>query len=687
MFAGARRKIVPVVLLLVSVAAAQELKNQPTVWAGKPDIAAFEKMENDRLSAAQSSIDQLLAVKGARTIDNTLAPYDEALRQLNTAIYFSTLMQQVNPDASYRDHATTMTTKVSSAQSALSLNRGVYDALSSLDLSQADPATRYYVKRQLLEFRLAGVDKDEATRKKLNQLNDRLTEDQSMFDRNISDDARTVTVNDASELEGLPKDFIDKQKRGPDGKLRIPADEPNTFPVLELAKSDALRRRIWEAWNTRAYPKNRQVLLDMMQARYEIANIIGYPSWADYNAADKMIGKGSNIAKFVGDLDAAARPIAQREFAMLLAEKRKTDPQAAEIFDYQYWHLQELLRRSQYNFDSQSVRPYFPFEQVKRGVMDTAASLFHVTFQQEQHVPAWDPAVETWDVLDNGKVIGRFYLDMFPREGKYSHQQMSPVLDGVRGKQLPEAILVCNFLPPTAKDPGLMDYGDVIVFFHEFGHLMHHILGGQQQWAGISGIAMEADFGEAPSQMLEEWMRSPQVLATFAKNYKTGEPIPADLVARMNRAAAFGRGSSISLQNSLAAISYDFYKGNPAQTEMDAIAPYNFEKYTLLKNVESDAHMYASFTHLAGYSSAYYTYMWDKVISEDFFGQFDQKNLLAGEAPMRYRRVVLEPGGSVSANDLVKNFLGRPQNMTAFQEWMGEEFKTSSASSSGSTGN
>ena len=222
-----------------------------------------------------------------------------------------------------------------------------------------------------------------------------------------------------------------------------------------------------------------------------------------------------------------------------------------------------------------------------------------------------------------------------------------------------------------------MDYGDVITFFHEFGHLMHHILGGQQQWAGISGISMEADFVEAPSQMLEEWMHSPQVLATFARNYKTGEPIPADVVARMNRASAFGRGSSISLQNALAAVSYDFYKGNPAQTDMDAIAPDNLEKYTLLKPVESDGHMYASFTHLGGYSSAYYTYMWDKVISEDFFGQFDQQNLLAGEAPMRYRKQVLEPGGSMSANDLVKNFLGRPQNMKALQAWMGEEFRQS----------
>ncbi|HZP21942.1 MAG TPA: M3 family metallopeptidase [Terriglobales bacterium] len=680
-------RIMAVALLSAGAIAAQdELKNQPPVWAAKPDVAAFDKVENERLAAAQRTIDQLVAVKGPRTIENTLAPYDEAVRQLNTAVYFSTLVQQVHPDASYRDRATAMTTKVSSAQSALSLNRDVYNALTSLDVSKADPATRYYVQRTLLEFRLAGVDKDDATRKKLNQLNDRLTDDQSAFDRNISDDARTVEVKDDSELEGLPQDFIAKQKRGPDGKLQIPADEANAFTVIDLAQSDALRRRIWESWITRAYPKNRQVLLDMMQTRYQIATIIGYPSWADYNAADKMIGKGSNIAKFISDLDAAARPITEREFAMLLAEKRKTQPGATEIYGYEEGHLVELVRRSQYNFDSETVRPYLPFNQVKRGIMDTAASLFHISFRQELNAPAWDPSVETWDVIDNGKIIGRFYLDMFPRAGKYSHQQMAPVLDGVRGKQLPEAILECNFLPPTATDPGLMKYGDVVTFFHEFGHLMHHILGGQAEWAGISGITMEADFVEAPSQMLEEWMRSPQVLATFAKDYKTGKPIPADLVERMNRASAFGRASNVSFQNAAAAISYDYYKGDPAKIDLDAIPVAAFDRYTLEKPLPSDAHMYTSFNHLAGYSSAYYTYMWDKVISEDFFQQFDQKNLLAGETPMRYRKQVLEPGGSMSANDLVKHFLGRPQNMTAFEQWMGEEFRESGQSSNSSTG-
>ena len=237
---------------------------------------------------------------------------------------------------------------------------------------------------------------------------------------------------------------------------------------------------------------------------------------------------------------------------------------------------------------------------------------------------------------------------------------------------------MCNFPAPTATDPGLMEYSDVVTFFHEFGHLMHHILGGQQQWAGISGITMESDFVEAPSQMLEEWMRSPQVLATFAKNYKTGEPIPADLVARMNRASAFGRAGWVARQNSFTAISYEIYKDKPQNVDLDAVTTSAAKRYTQFTPLPG-THQYASFGHLAGYSSAYYTYLWDKVIAEDFFMQFDQNDLLAGPTPMRYRRTVLEPGGSESANVLVKNFLGREQNMSALQHWMGEEFDGSSA--------
>jgi thimet oligopeptidase len=668
------------VVVGVGTARAQDLKNQPPLWASKPDVAAFEKMENDRLAAVQRASDEIVAVKGPRTIGNTLVPYDEAIRQLNAANYFSSLMQQVHPDTAFRDHATAMTTKVSDVATALSLNRGVYQALANMDVSKADAATRYYVQRQLLEFRLAGVDKDDATREKIKKLQDQLSQDQSHFDRNLSDDMKTIEVADVTELDGLPQDYIDSHKPGVDGKIHIAVDEPDFAPVMRFAKTDALRRRFWDAYQSRAYPKNREVLVDMMRTRYQIATLLGYSSWADYNAADKMIGSGGNIAKFIADLDAATRPLAERETAILLTEKRKTDPGATQIFGYEYWRLSELVRRGQYDFDSQSVRPYLPYNQVKKGIMDTAATLFHVTFRQESNAPAWDPSVETWDVVEGGKVIGRFYLDMHPRPGKYSHAEMAPVLDGIRGKQLPEATLVCNLPEPTATDPGLLDYEDAVTFFHEFGHLMHHILGGQQQWAGITGITMEADFVEAPSQMLEKWMHSPQVLATFALNYETGKPIPADLVARMNRASAFGRANGVAMQNAFSAVSYDMYKENPDKVDPDVVCPEDMRRYTLVVPVAADSRMYASFPHLAGYSSAYYTYMWDLVIAEDFFQQFDHNNLLAGDAPMRYRRLVLEPGGSMSANDLVKNFLGRPQNMAAMQVWLGEEFAGTPAS-------
>jgi thimet oligopeptidase len=672
------RLLLLIVISFSLTAAAQDLlKSQQPIWTGNPDVSAFEKMENDHLAKAQTSIDAIVAVKGQRTIENTLAPYDNAVRQINSAAYLAGLMQQVHPESAFRDHASAMLGKASAAQASLSLNRDVYNALASLDTSQGDAGTRYYVQRTLLELRLAGVNKDDATRARLKQLNEQLTNQESMFGRNIDDDKRSVEISDQSELEGLPEDYIAQHKPGTDGRIQITTDYPDFFPAMTYAKNDNLRRKLMIAFLDRAYPKNRAVLKDMMNTRYEIATLLGYQSWADYNAADKMVGSGGNIATFIHELDVVTRPAEQKELAMLLAEKQKTHPGATDVWDYENWYYPELVRRAKYNFDSQSVRPYFPYEEVKQGILDVAARFFHVSFQREKDAPAWDPSVETWDVFDNGKAIGRFYLDMHPRPGKYSHAAMFQVLDGVRGKQLPEAALICNLPAPTATDAGLNDYGDVETFFHEFGHLMNWILGGQQRWAGISGLSPEMDFVEAPSQMLEDLLRSPKVLASFAHHYKTGEPIPAELVERMNRASTFLRAGKVAQQNGFAAISYDMYKSNPAKLEPDAICNADFHNYLFLRMSPGTEHFYSTFGHLAEYSSAYYTYMWDKVIAEDFFSEFNSDDPLAGETSMRYRQLILEPGGSMPASDLVKNFLGRQQNMDAFERWMNAEFATS----------
>ncbi len=653
----------------------------PPIWDGHTTVAAFETRESQQLSAASSAIATLTAASAKRTVGNTLAPFDEALRQIDSAAYLAGLMQQVHPDKAFRDAATAQATKASSALSAILLDPKVYHALQALDGGSANQATRYYLQRILLEFKLAGVDKSAAVRQRLKQLNDQLTEQQSTFDRNISDDKRTVTA-DSREVGGLPPDLLARHKPGADGKLSFSTDYPDSIPVMTFGRDAGLRHRMRVAFQSRAYPANAAVLKSLLATRQEIATLIGYPDWADYNAADKMIRNGHNIQAFIDEVDNSLRDLRARERQMLIAAKRRDVPQASDILDEELAYYEEQVRRTQFDFDSQSVRPYFPYAQLKQGILDTAAELFHVRFEQVPGGPAWAPDVETWLVRSadqgaGGKLLGRFYLDMHPRPGKYSHAATFPLTDGVRGKQLPEGVLVCNFQAPQKDDPALMDYSDAVSFFHEFGHLMHHILGGQQPWAGISGLnqfSLESDFVEAPSQMLEEWIRSPQVLARFAVHYQTHEPIPAALVARMNRATAFGRATWASRQNVFSAISYDIYSREPAQVDFDGITAADMRRYLQIPPTPQ-THLWASFTHLGGYSSAYYTYLFDKVIALDMFAQFDQSNLLAGNTPERYRTLVLEPGASMSANDLVSHFLGRPQNTRALQKWAGAEFE------------
>ncbi|HEY0565744.1 MAG TPA: M3 family metallopeptidase, partial [Terriglobales bacterium] len=549
--------------------------------------------------------------------------------------------------------------------------------LSALDVSKADAPTRYYVQRTLLEFKLAGVNRDADTRAKIRKLSDEVTKLALDFQRNTQDDVRKISVKSAAELDGLPQDYIDRHKPGPDGTITLTSEPPDVTPVLKFAKNADLRQRVYLAYNTRAYPQNEKVLADLLAKRQELATVLGYPRWADLNAADKMAANANNIRAFIDELDKASKPTAEREYEMILAAARKQEPSIKEISfaDSGYWR--EQLRRAEYNFNSQDARPYFPYDRVQTGILDTASKLFHVSFRAATDAEVWDPSVSTFDVFDGEKKLGRIYLDMHPRAGKDKWFSSYPLLDGVHGTQLPEATLICNFPGGTPGDPGLMEYGDVTTFFHEFGHLMHWIFQGQQRWAGFGG-SLESDFVEAPSQMLEEWMHDPKVLARFAHHYQNDQPIPAELVERANRADAFGRGLWTRGQLTYTAISFDLHNMDPDANKLEEVEHQADARFLPFKTVEGE-HSLASFTHLTGYSSAYYTYLWDKVIAEDFFGQFDHNDLLSGPTAARYRNTVLSQTGAMPASELVKNFLGRPQNTQAFVKWMNQEFEGTAA--------
>jgi len=646
------------------------------IWVGKLDRPAAEKWVGAHLTQEQKYVDVLLAVKGLRTIENTLRPFDDAQNELTVAGAEAYLMYAVASQKEVRDAGQSLAQQVQEVATALSLNQDVYRAVSAVDLATADPATRHYMERTLLEYRLAGVGKDAATRAEIKKLEDHVTEEALKFGRNVQEHVNHVVVKDKAELAGLPADFIASHSPGTDGTINLTTNETDFTPVMTYVTSDDLRKRMYLAYVNRAYPANKDILLDVLKTRSQIAKILGYATFADLATADQMIGSAANMKSFLAAVDAASRPASGREYDMLLAFARQKQAGIAAIPAYGRFYWEDQYARSTLNFDSQSVRPYFPYDRVQQGILDTAAKLFHVTFKPAPDVAVWDPSVSTWSVFDGDKLVGRVYLDMHPREGKDKWFSSAPVVPGIKHRQLPEGGLICNFPGGKPGDPGLMQYDDVVTFFHEFGHLMHNILGGQQSWSGIAGFATETDFVEAPSQMLEEFFRDPGILRSFARHYQTNEVLPLDLIERMNRARAFGRAGWVQGQLFYSTYSLDLHDRPPDALDLDALLRSDFTRFYPYPFVDGNR-FYASFTHLMGYTSNYYTYVLDKVIALDFFSQFDKNNLLGGEAALRYRKAVLEPGGSKPGTELVHGFLGRPQNLDAMKEWMDEEFRGS----------
>jgi thimet oligopeptidase len=638
-------------------------------WTGREDASIFAKAQTDGLARSQAALATLRKVRGKRTIENTLRPYDDALFELDGVASRCSLIENVHPQADVRAAAEKASQDAATAWTALSLDRGVYDALAALP-SPKDAETRYYLEKTLRDFRLSGVDKDEETRKRIGQLREELVEIGQEFARNIRE-PRSLCARDASELSGLPADYVSRHAPDEHGLIWLTTDYPDAMPVFSYARSDSLRRAMYTEYNNRGYPKNLAVLDRLIARRHELANLLGFPSWAEYITADKMVGSARRASDFVDEIAAASAPRAAREYDALLAEKRREQPGAEAVQPWESTYWSERVRDARYAFDSQSVRPYFPFPRVKQGVLDVASRLFGVTFRQVPGAPVWHPSVECWEMVEHGSVLGRFYLDLFPRADKYKHAAQFDIRAGVLSRHLPEAALVCNLPGGTPGDPGLMEHSDVRTFFHEFGHLLHNMFAGRHRWAGVAGIRTEHDFVEAPSQMLEEWTLDPAVLQTFARHHETGEAIPAELVQRMKRAQEFGKGLSVRRQMALARTSLSYYDRPPAQVDTDALYREISQKYLPYPIVEG-THFQCSFGHLDGYSAVYYTYMWSLVIAKDLFAQFDAKDLLDPRVPRRYRERILEPGGSAPAAQLLEHFLGRPFDRKAWETWLNE---------------
>jgi thimet oligopeptidase len=628
----------------------------PTDAAAWPGFLATTV--DDRLDEARALVARLKD-RSPRTSAEVLDLWNDSDIAIGTASSAAHLLSEVHPDATLRAAAEERAQAAEDLVTERGLDHELWKVLAATDPDGLEPGAVRVRDRVLRDFRRAGVDRSPEDRDRLRALAQRCTELGLEFSRNIRDDVRTVRVR-PEQLDGLPEDFRAEHPAGDDGLVTLTTEYPDLLPVRTYATDPSVRLALTTEHQRIGWPANEQVLAELLQLRAERATLLGYPDWPTYDAEVKMIGSGSAIADLVERLDGLTAEHAAHDVEVMLARYRQDVPGAEAVTAADNLYYDQIIKNEQYDVDFREVREYFRYEAVKPGVLDVVSRLFGIALERVE-APTWHEDVEVYDVTDDGRAIGRVYLDMHPRAGKFNHAAQFPLVPGIAGRSLPEGTLVCNF--PT----GLMEHDDVLTFFHELGHLVHEVLGGNQPWAMFSGVATEWDFVEAPSQLLEEWGWDAGVLGSFATN-AAGEPIPAELVERMRRADAFGRGAWTRRQLNYTALSYGLHADPPTDlATYTADVDARFGPYTPIP----ETHQYAGFGHLDGYGSAYYTYLWSLVIAKDLRTAFTD-GLMDPVVGRRYRDAILAPGGSADAADLVERFLGRPSAFEAFEAWLAE---------------
>ena len=625
-----------------------------------PDDAQdwVETRTREGLAIARELTDRLREAPPTDALE-VLREWDEVARALSGVAAAASLLANVHPLEAVRTTCEAAEAEVDRLATELGQDRRLYDVFAALDASGLDPVAARLLTKTLEDFRRAGVDRDDATRSRLVEIKERLTEVGQQFSRTIRDDVRTVRVS-PERLAGLPQDWLDAHPADDDGLVTVTTDYPDSVPARMFVHDGDVRRQVTVAFLERGWPQNEALLREMFALRHELATLVGYADWASYDAEVKMIEEGPAIPVFIDRIAAAAEEPMRRDLELLVERYRRDVPGAGAIDTADSLYYEELVRQERHDVDAQQVRRYFDFGKVRAGLLEVTGRLFGLRYDPVPEAPVWHEDVAAYDVLRDGARIGRIYLDLHPREGKYKHAAQFTLVDGLAGRQLPEGVLVCNFAR------GLMEHDHVVTLFHEFGHLIHHVLAGHGEWTRFSGVATEWDFVEAPSQLLEEWAWDPDVLRTFATG-DDGEPIPVGLVERMRAADEFGKGYHARTQMFYAAMSYWLHTDRP--DDLTAAMRELQERYSPFPYIDG-THMFASFGHLGGYSSAYYTYMWSLVIAKDLFSAFEPADLFATEVAGRYRDRVLAPGGARDAADLVADFLGRPYTFDSYAAWL-----------------
>ena len=656
------------------------------------------------LAEARQRLERLAAADGQRTFDNTMAALDALTEPLDRAMGVVRHLESVSTYPELRAAFNAVQPPVSVFYSSIPLHEGLWKALqgyaASGEAEALEGVRRRFLVKTMADFRRHGAELDPSGKKRLEELEVELTKLTTRFAENTLDATNDfeLIVEDRSQLAGLPASAIEAARESAQSKnrdgWRFTLQSPSYLAVMTYLDKRDLRYRVWQAYNTRGAGgrfDNRELMVRILEMRRAKANLLGYRDYADLVLEDRMAKNGAAAQAFLNRLRGRSQPYFKRENEQLYRFRRDLEgPNAPSIEPWDIGYYAEKLRQAEYDFNEEDLRPYFPLGSVVDGLFVLVRRIFGIRVVEEEGAPVWDPATRYYKVLDkSGEPLGAFYADWFPRENKRGGAWMDAFVTGKPAADgwSPHLGLMCgNLNPPVGGKPALLTHRDVETVFHEFGHLLHHLLT-RVPIRSLAGTSVAWDFVELPSQIMENWCWEREALDLFARHWETGDRIPEELFAKMRRARTFRAANAQMRQLGFGFVDlalhreYDPAEDGDVPTYVLPIAQ-RFSPAPL----PPDYAMIAGFSHLfanpVGYAAGYYSYKWAEVLDADAFTRFAQAGIFDPDVGLEFREKILATGDSRDPAELFLSFMGRDPDVTALLKRQGLDGQTTESGAS-----
>lgn len=612
-----------------------------------------------------------------RTFENTVLLLERGSKE-GQRVRLAQFLMEVSPEKGVREAARKMAEDYSRKIVDLIYDDGVYKALKeyAAKKEKLKGEKKKLFKDMMRSYRRMGFDLPKKKRETLKGNLKKLSKLSIAFQKNINDYKDRITLTE-EEAKGLSERFLSGLKKDKKGRYLVTLEYPDIGPFMENSPSDMKRKELADKSARKGGLRNLSILSEMIRLRHKNAGLLEYKSFAHYVIEDRMAKKPETVMKLLKSIVRKTEKRAIKEKEEVAKIKRQITGNKKARYEYYDGYYANQLKKKLFAVDNEKVREYFPFEKVKKGLFDTYQKLFGVKFKQLRGYPLWHKDAELYAVVEKGKIISYFLMDLYPREGKYGHACASELFFGrvekERGKEVyiaPAGCLVCNFPKPTKKIPSLLSHGEMETFFHEFGHIMHLILS-KTRFASQSGFNVAWDFVEAPSQMLENWTWDKKMLKRLSAHYQTGQPLPDKLVNKIIKAKKFMLASHYVRQMFLSLFDLKIHLKNQKR-KLNEIYRSMIKKMMGF-DLPRNQLMPAGFGHIGGggYAAGYYSYIWAEIYAADLFTRFKKEGLLNPKTGMDYRKWILEEGASMEEMDLIKGFLGRAPNNRAFLKDIG----------------